>query len=161
MTRGEKAANDYVQSARNGWSELVLLAKDTHPRNIEKSAKSIATAAGTGWHGVKEKMEAIQHAFRVGRDEEFVMNRGQKQTIADFRKAREEKRLDTYVNMGWKVTPDTKFAVKTEILRHCKVMGMRDSETYFTWLHAEMCQWTPAQLRHSAGMPILKKMKET
>ena len=157
MTEPERGANEYVLSARAQWKQLLDVAKGTSPKGIEKTAKAIASAAGVGWQNVKEKLEAIQSALRAGRDEEWILNRGQKQTIADHRKARMEKRLDPYVMMGWKVTEDTRYAVKCEVLRICKVLGIKDSETFFTWLHAEMSSWTDPQLRHSAGMPRLKK----
>ena len=158
--QGEKAVNSYVQSSRNAWGELVRVAADISPKTLEKSAKAIARAAGVGWRSVKEKLESIQWALREGRSEEYIVGRGQKALIADYRRARAEKRTDPFVLMGWKVTAETAFAIKTEVYRHCKILGIRDAETYFTFLHAEMSMWTPQQLRHSAGIPKLKRDKE-
>jgi YesN/AraC family two-component response regulator len=160
VTETEQSANQYVACTNAQWKELVVVAHGTPPKQVEKTAKAIATAAGVGWQTVREKIEAIQSAVRAGYSDEYIIGRGQKQTIADYRKAKADKRLDPYVVMGWRVTAETRFAVQSEIVRICKILHIRESETFFTWLHAEMSGWTPPQLRHSAGEPRLKKCSE-
>jgi hypothetical protein len=160
VTEIEQSANQYVTCTKGQWKELVVVARGTSPKQLEKTAKAIATAAGVGWQTVREKLEAVQCAVRAGYSDEYIIGRGQRQTIADYRKAKAEKRLDPYVVMGWRVTAETRFAVQSEVLRHCKVLKIRDSETYWTWWHAEASAWTDPQLRHSAGEPRLKRCSE-
>lgn len=160
MTEPERSANQYVVCTKGQWKELVAVAVDTAPSQVEKTAKAIATAAGVGWQTVREKIQAIQCVLRGGYSTQYIIGRGQKQTIADYRKAKAEKRLDPYVVMGWRVTAETRFAVQSEVLRICKVLKIKDSETFWTWWHAEASGWTEQQIRHSGGEPRLKRCSE-
>jgi hypothetical protein len=149
--------NMFAASARHNWSELVRVTRQVRPENIEKSAKALAFASGQSAQGVREKMQAIRWLLDQGRSEEYIIGAGQHKTIHEYREARAEKRLDPQVSMSWRVTADLRYHVQCEVIRISKILGIRDQETFWMFMHAEMSSWTPEQLRHSAGIPRLRR----
>ena len=147
----------FVVSARHNWIELVRVTRNVRPDALKKSAKAIAYAAGVGPQGVQEKMQAIKFAQQQGRSDEYIIGAGQHKTISEYREARAEKRLDPVVSMSWRVTAELRYAVQCEVIRIAKIAGIRDQETFWTFMHAEMSSWTPQQIRHSSGEPHVKK----
>jgi hypothetical protein len=163
-----EAANTFAASARHNWAELVRLAHQIHPNGIEKSANALAASAGVGAQGIREKLQAIRWHFAAGRTEESIIELGQHDAIHEYREERNGKRLDPLVPMTFRITEELRRYVLAEITRIRKVLGHRsrpgapcDMETFFTWLHAEMLEWTAQQIRHSAGMPRLKRHAQT
>lgn len=137
----------------------MLLTRGVSPKNIEKSAKALAKASESDWHSVKYNMQAVSYLMTQNYTNEEIIALGRLKVRELYKKAKREKNGDPLTLMGWRVTPDTKYAVESEVLRHCKILGIKDSETYWTWWHSEASMWSPPQLRHSAGMPILKRAR--
>jgi hypothetical protein len=154
-------ANSFVASARHSWAELVHNARQIHPKQLEKSAKTLAEAAGVGAQGVREKLQAARWMLDAGRSVEDVIGLGQKQTIHEYRAARAEKRLDPLVTMSWRVTADLRYHVQVLVNHIAKVLEIRDSETFWMWWHAEASKWTEQEIRHSGGIPRLRKYAQT
>jgi hypothetical protein len=152
-----EAANIFAASARHNWAELVRVTRQVHPDHIEKSAKALAASAGVGAPGIREKMQAIRWLLDNGRSEDYIIGAGQHQTIHEYREAKKEKRLDPQVTMSWRITPDLRYHVQCQVIRIANLLGIKDSETFWMFMHAEMSSWTPEQIRHSAGIPRLRR----
>jgi type IV pilus biogenesis protein CpaD/CtpE len=157
MTEAEKSANKYVETARSQWEYLVDLALCTHPRAIEGTAKTMAKATGTTWRITKMKIEAIHSLMRNGIERGEIVEQGQAKVLKAFTEHKRKNSTDPLCLMSWKVTAETREAVQTQVQRLGKEAGIRDSETFWLWMHSEMSSWTGTQIRHSAGCPRLRK----
>lgn len=148
---------NYAELARDSWQELVRVCRQVGSKNLKKSARAIAEAAGVGPQSVLEKMQAIRFALDLGRSEEYVVSQGQKRIIEQYRETRSQQRLDPMTSMSWRVSEDTRNAVRAEVHRIMQILNIRDPDLFWTWWHSEASLWTPAQLRHSAGEPRLRR----
>lgn len=157
MTRGELAANEYVKHSRDGWANLVWTVVDSDG-NIDATCKALASSTGRDWRGIQQQFRAIQWALANSLSIDEIIFRGSKWIVAEHKKSKPKR--EAYVRMSYMVTPELEFSIHKLIAEHCRILQIKDTQTYWEWWYAEAVTWTPQQLRHSAGMPKLKERKE-
>lgn len=152
MTDAEQAANRYVNGSKALWADIVAVAWVTKPENLDRAAKVLSESAGVGKEALKRKMLAVHYAMRIDSSQmETVVSAGQKAILALYVKGKRSERTEGLATLKWRVAPDLAEAVHKEVWRIAKVLKLKTSDDFWSWLHSQMVTWTTEEILHSAG----------
>jgi len=147
----EQNANQFVANAKGQWTELVKLARNTTPRNRAQAARSLAEAAGVGKSTLLRKLEALHAAMAAGLEDEELIAKGQRWTLAKFIADKRNGRDDEQVVLKWLVSPENRDAAHENFWRIGKILSFTTSDQLWAFLNSQMEQWSDEEIKHAAG----------
>jgi hypothetical protein len=154
----QRYLNASSEALKTEWDGLVRLALELPTeaeggggKAIQEAATALAFASRCGTDSIKRKLLAIQHARAAGLAPEEIMAQGQEVTLSGHQASRRAEQIDQKVVLKWNVTGLTRQIIQFEYERICEVLDFNTADLFFTWLHAQLVDLKPEELKHMAG----------